>query len=102
MHSIDTLNEKVNEIIVELRKVDLWVQEPPVWVRNYQGGRKADSQEFLEWLQFVYLPNMLPQSGNHHTLISKNYVAPQAVKFFGDDLGKGKLLQLLIELDAIS
>jgi hypothetical protein len=50
----------------------------------------------------VYLPNLLPLAGNHNILLTKNYVAPQAVKFFNGDIKKGKLLQLLIELDALS
>jgi hypothetical protein len=32
---------------------------------------------------------------------SEKYIVPQAVKFFSDDVQKGKLLQLLIELDGL-
>jgi hypothetical protein len=32
---------------------------------------------------------------------AENYIVPQAMKFFGDDMQKGKLLQLLIELDSL-
>jgi hypothetical protein len=30
-----------------------------------------------------------------------SYVVPQAIHYFGDDIKKGKLLELLIELDAL-
>jgi len=102
MHPVDTVYGKVQEIIDELKSAELWLKEPPVWVSDFQKGNIANSQEFLEWLQFVYLPNLLPQSGNHNILLTKNYVAPQAVKFFNGDIKKGKLLQLLIELDSLS
>jgi len=102
MYPVDTVYGKVKEIIDELKSTDLWLKEPPPWVVDFQKRNIANSQEFLEWLQFVYLPNLLPQSGNHHILLKRNYVAPQAIKFFGEDVKKGRLLHLLIELDALS
>ena len=101
MTASESMNGKVREIIDELKGAGLWKNEPPAWVIDYQKRSIATQQEFLEWLQFVYLPNLLPQAGNHNILQAKNYVAPQAVRFFGEDVKKGKLLQLLIELDAL-
>ena len=102
MYPVDTMNGKVSEIIDELKATGLWRKEPPLWVSDYQQRDIANDHEFLEWLQFVYLPNLFPLAGNHNILLTKNYVAPQAVKFFNGDIKKGKLLQLLIELDALS
>jgi hypothetical protein len=48
-------------------------------------------------LQFIYLPNYRTASSQDN----KRLIVPQAVRFFGEDVKKGKLLQLLIELDAI-
>jgi len=31
----------------------------------------------------------------------RSHIVPQAIKFFSEDVKKGKLLQLLIELDAV-
>ena len=98
----ETMNGKVREIIDELKGAGLWKNEPPAWVIDFQKRSIATQQEFLEWLQFVYLPNLLPQAGNHNILRAKNYVAPQAVRFFSEDIKKGRLLQLLVELDALS
>jgi uncharacterized protein YqcC (DUF446 family) len=97
----DTMYGKVKEIIEELKLNGLWKKEPPPWVIDFRQRNVATQQEFLEWLQFIYLPNLLPQSGNHNILLAKNYVAPQAIRFFSEDVKKGKLLQLLIELDAL-
>ncbi|MBC7850434.1 MAG: YqcC family protein [Chitinophagaceae bacterium] len=98
----DLMYSKVKEIIDELKMTGLWRNEPPVWVIDYRQRLIATEQEFLEWLQFVYLPNLLPGAGNHNVLLAKNYVAPQAVKFFTGEVKNGKLLQLLIELDSLS
>lgn len=98
----DTMYGKVKEVIDELKAIGLWKKEPPSWVIDFRQRNVVTEQEFLEWLQFIYLPNLLPQSGNHNILQAKNYVAPQAIRFFGEDVKRGKLLQLLIELDALS
>jgi uncharacterized protein YqcC (DUF446 family) len=101
MTSGELMYRKVKEIIDELKIAGLWKKEPPVWVMDYRQRNIATGQEFLEWLQFVYLPNLLPQAENRTILMNKNYVAPQAARFFNEDARKGKLLQLLIELDAL-
>ena len=102
MNAGEPMCEKVRELIAELKSMGLWKKEPPPWVLDYQQRDIATQQEFLEWLQFVYLPNLIPQSGNHNILQVRKYVAPQAIRFFNEDIRKGKLLQLLIELDALS
>jgi hypothetical protein len=49
----------------------------------------------------VYLTNILELSEDPQTTFHSTYVALQANKFFAKDIGKGKLLQLLIELDSL-
>lgn len=91
---------KVSEIIQELKKNGDWKKAPPAWVNNFGKLKITPEQDFAGWLQFVYLPNIQMD----RTLIQAeaNYVAPQAIRYFGDDIKKGKLLELLIELDAIT
>lgn len=98
MTGSEDLIAKVEDIIREMKAAGYWRLEAPTWVMDY---RSSTQQGFLEWLQFIYLPNLLPQAGNRHILHAKNYIAPQAVRFFGDDIKKGKMLQLLVELDAL-
>ncbi len=85
-----------------MKSIGLWKKQTPVWVSNYQTTMIATEHDFNEWLQFVYLPNLLQQAGSNRTYIEKRNVVPQAMDFFGEDVKKGKLLQLLIELDSLS
>jgi uncharacterized protein YqcC (DUF446 family) len=91
------LTEKIAEVYEELKRTSLWQNEVPEWVHHYQ--KEPQTQvEFSEWLQFVFLPNKV--QGNK--LIDFGNIAPQAVKFFGNDIQRGRLLQLLVELDSLS
>src|SRR5689334_5739362 len=87
--------QKIKEIANELKKTGLWKKQIPAWVTDHKGKEIRDEQDFLEWLQFIYLPNCNTSMDN------KTYIVPQAMKFFNVDVNKGRLLQLLIELDSI-
>ncbi len=89
-----TLN-KIEEIIAELKQNGCWKTTEPLWVRNYEANTKLVHDDFAEWLQFVYLPNCV-----RYKATDAPSIVPQAMKYFGDDVKKGKLLELLIELDA--
>jgi uncharacterized protein YqcC (DUF446 family) len=94
------VKQKVGEIIVELKQQQLWKQEQPRWVNDF-GDREIKSPgDFAEWLQFIFLPNLV-QNGAH-SLSEKKFVAPQAIRFLGEDAKKGALLRLLIELDSLT
>lgn len=89
--------EKIGEIRAELKRTGLWKKELPDWVMNYDTRKVPAMQDFTDWLQFVYLPNCV----NDVRVNKKAMIAPQAQKFFQDDIQKGRLLQLLVELDAM-
>ncbi len=95
------LMEKIREVQTELRVKGLWRAACPGWVTDFAKKEIRSEHEFTEWLQFVYLPNLLhPVTPAQH--IRRHDVALQAIKYFGDDMEKGHLLRLLIELDALS
>lgn len=89
--------DKIREIRSELKRTGLWKNELPPWVMDYEEKQISSRQDFLEWLQFIYLPNCV----NEAPVNKKALIVPQAIKFFGKDVQKGKLLQLLVELDAL-
>lgn len=91
---------KIKEVKEEMKQIGVWRQEPPVWVNEFDTRAIANVDDFSEWLQFVYLPNM-QQVESKNLNNADNYIVPQAKKFLGDDMKKGKLLQLLIELDSL-
>jgi uncharacterized protein YqcC (DUF446 family) len=96
--TVTTITEqKIIEITSELKQTGLWKKQMPPWVMDYKEKMIQDEQDFLEWLQFIYLPNCTTAA----VMDKKTYIVPQAVKFFGEDVKKGKLLQLLIELDSL-
>ncbi len=100
MTEISFIAEKLNEIKDELKQCGLWKKQLPEWVNDYASRNIITEQDFAEWLQFVYIPNMVQQQ-NRSASNTEKYIVPQAKKFFGDDIKKGKLLQLLIELDSL-
>ncbi len=91
---------KVNEIIEELKKNRLWKTKTPSWVSDFDKISISTGQDFIDWLQFVYLPNI--QRGSTAILTESSHIVPQAVQYFGNDINKGNLLKLLIELDALT
>lgn len=94
--------EKINDVRTEMRSTGLWKTETPAWVKEFEKRTISNLEDFSGWLQFVYLPNRIQEAGNIKHTAEKIYIVPQAMKFFGNDLKKGKLLQLLIELDSLS
>lgn len=96
----DAIIQKVIEIKAELQRFDLWQLHAPAWVSDYKMYELSSLQDFYSWLQFVYLPNRLRITQDYVT--EREYIVPQAVIFLQDDLQKGKILQLLIELDALT
>lgn len=99
MISSETIAEKVAEIKNELKRLGLYKKTAPEWVLDFTQQHIATQEDFAGWLQFVYLPNRL-QDENRPMDIER-LIVPQALRFFGDDLKKGRLLQLLIELDSL-
>lgn len=101
MTTAELLTEKVNEVRKELQRSGTWKSEAPAWVNDFSQQGFGTGEDFCVWLQFVYLPNRLQEAVYHTAVSEKTYIVPQAIKFFGSDIQKGKLLQLLIELDSL-
>jgi uncharacterized protein YqcC (DUF446 family) len=97
MTTIDWVRLKVDEVAEELKSTGLWRGQSPAWVTDYEEKHIADEKDFVEWLQFIYLPNCM----RTYKGPVKKMIVPQAIKFFGEDVKKGRLLQLLVELDSL-
>ncbi len=96
----NTIIHKTEELEEELRNTGLWQRDMPSWVHGFDESTGISATNFAEWLQFVFVPNhlkknkALPATGEH-------LIVPHALKYFGDDVRKGKLLQILIEIDSL-
>jgi uncharacterized protein YqcC (DUF446 family) len=95
-----SINETVLEINREMQLQGLWKKEMPDWVTDYDKRGIRTEEDFARWLQFVFLPNCL-MNDRKYPLKNRKYIVPQAKKYFSRDIQKGRLLQLLIELDAL-
>jgi uncharacterized protein YqcC (DUF446 family) len=96
----DSVKQKVEELAAALKAQGLWKKEEPAWVNEYKENTDIPEVNFFEWLQFVYLPNrMLNPSG--FVLPKENFITVQAKKFASDKLMDKKIVQLLVELDAL-
>lgn len=102
MRETSSISSKVKEIVAEMKRQGLWKEETPAWVTDYEKSDTRSQRDFAGWLQFVFLPNRLLKEQHNAVQVSNNYVVLQARNFFRNDLKKGKLLQLLVELDALS
>lgn len=97
---VNTIAAKTLELEIELKSAGLWQKSMPAWVHWYDDSNRSSSTDFAQWLQFVFIPNHL-QKSNVISVAEKNMIVPHAIKFFGDDVKKGKLLQILIEIDSL-
>jgi uncharacterized protein YqcC (DUF446 family) len=93
----DWVRLKADEVRDELKTAGLWKTQAPAWVTDYEEKPLEDERDFVDWLQFIYLPNCI----RSYETPQKKMIVPQAIKFFGEDVKKGRLLQLLIELDSL-
>ena len=88
------------ELEHELKNAGLWKRNTPPWVGGFDDCFNSSKVDFAEWLQFVFIPNHL-QKSNMISVAEKKVIVPHAIKFFGDDVKKGNLLRIFIELDSL-
>jgi uncharacterized protein YqcC (DUF446 family) len=91
---------KTAELEQELKRTGLWQKDTPGWVHWYSEDSSIPQNNFAQWLQFVFIPNHLNKNKTIPAA-ERNLIVLHAIKYFGDDVKKGKLLQLLIEIDAL-
>ena len=96
----NTIIHKTEELVEELKASGLWQKEMPVWVHAFEDGTANSATNFAQWLQFVFVPNHLHRNKTQ-SITGKNLMVPHAIKYFGDDVKKGKLLRILIEIDSL-
>ena len=95
------IREKISEVKNQMKRMGIWKNSSPDWVKNYEQQNIHTAADFCEWFQFVYLPNRLLESVNNETVEERTNIVPQAKKVFGSDAESIRLLQLLIELDSL-
>lgn len=101
MEDQDLVKLKVEQLMEEMKREGLWKRIEPDWIKQYQAGQPTREVDFMEWLQFVYLPN---RSLNkiHYLQNQSSFIMLQARKYAGEKLMNEKIIQLLIELDGLA
>ena len=95
------LHSKLEELKKELMGHGLWKKTSPDWVNEFKEENKWEQVNFLEWLQFVYMPNRCMRTAEFPFKSHDNYIALQVKKFAGEEMMDKKIMALLIEIDAI-
>ena len=97
----DEIKNKIEELVTALKAEGFWKMKEPFWVNQYKANKEIPEVDFFEWLQFVYLPNRMLNQHRPTYAGQENYITLQARKFAGDKLMSEKIVQLLVELDAL-
>jgi uncharacterized protein YqcC (DUF446 family) len=93
-HHPNPINVQIEIIEDAMKKAGVWSSEIPEWLRNYHKNNIID---IWQWLQFIYLP--LKRNGS---ISQPHYVAPMLSPYLNAEEKYRHILQLVIELDAIS
>lgn len=95
------ITAKILELKRELIFTGLWSDQAPEWVICFEEKSAISITDYIEWLQYIFIPNHLQGEGFIKPPDQKKYIVTSARRFFGKSLIKGKLLQILIEIDSI-
>lgn len=97
----DSIKQKVEQLAAVLKAEGLWKKAEPGWVKEYKGSGEIPEVNFFEWLQFVYLPNRILNLPDHVYATHESYITLQVKKYAGENIMNEKIVQLLVELDAL-
>lgn len=93
----------LDDIEVEIKRLDLWEEEPPP-ASAFRSSNPFcfDTMAVTQWLQWVFIPRMRETLAMSVPLAAPCQVAP-VVELYFDDIGadRGELVLLLEEFDAL-
>jgi hypothetical protein len=90
----NTLDSQVILIQKAMQRAGVWSEKTPEWVKSYDHGTIPD---IWQWMQFIYLPMRLSGSGEEI-----EYLAPKINAYIKNNPALMPILQLTIELDALT
>lgn len=95
------LEEKIKALITVLQKQGLWKKTTPQFVQLYKEDNHSTEISFFDWLQFVYLPNLLLH-GKQTSSLSNQLIMLQAKEHIKNKGNSNEIIiQLLVEIDAL-
>lgn len=96
---LNTITRKIIELEDELKNTGIWEQTVLCTLPMHEVDNTPSTADFIQWLRFDFIPNHLQKKKIANR--EKRLLVPHAIKYFGEYLHKGKLLQILIELDSL-
>jgi uncharacterized protein YqcC (DUF446 family) len=98
----ERIKEKLAEIETEMRRVGLWQDEPlPKEAYGYTLAFARDTMAFHQWLQFVFIPQVIEMVENYAELPKKSEVAITASQAFAGWEKGDRLVELLRQFDEL-
>lgn len=88
------VKDQIRLIQEAMERAGIWSDMTPLWVKSYNAECIPD---IWQWMQYIYLPMRL--SGNTDSV---GYLAPKIKRYIHEDPALTQILQLSIELDAIT
>lgn len=101
MAAREEVYRKIEQVIGELKQAGLWKQHEPEWVKHYPGQAIELLPDFLEWLQFVYLPNRMMNRQTFVQAGTDDYITLQVKRFLDRGMVNPRIMSLLVELDSL-
>ncbi len=102
MNNHEPFQTKLIQLTEELRKHGLWKADAPRWVECYSDKTASITPDFMEWLQFVYLPNMFLLRATTNLLTDGNYIMLKAREYVKQNSLPESVVRLMVELDNIA
>jgi len=90
----NSLEIQIYHIEAAMKKAGVWSNEVPDWINHFTEDSSVD---IWQWLQFIHLPMRIKGIAQN-----SRYLAPQLIEHMKDNSSYQQILQLVIELDAIS
>ena len=91
---VEPIKNQIRKITEAMKEAGVWKDTVPDWIYQYTEGQGPD---FWEWMQFIHLPMRLTRPTDR-----VSYLAPKLKTYIADSPAFTPLLQLTIELDAMS
>lgn len=87
---------KLSELETEMKRLGIWQAASPQWVHEYSFFERNAEWALDSWVQFVFIPNCCCNKARHGHLL-----LPQVKQWAPHWLSEPRMLQLLVELDAL-
>lgn len=88
------VHEHIERIREAMHQLGVWSDRTPSWVKTYD---QKITPDLWQWLQYIYLPMRLKGIDPE-----PSYLAPQITPYLYQNPAFNSILQLIIELDAMT